>query len=62
MFTLTLQKPAFTNKNQYSQKQMSYIYKPRQENYDLVNEYLPSDKPVVVLAPRYRNGFKRNLV
>jgi hypothetical protein len=55
-----IRKPAFLNKNQYSKSQMIYKYRPRQQNYDLVNAYLPKDKPVVVLAPRFRKGFKRN--
>ncbi len=55
------EKRSFLNKNQFPQNKMQYIYKPRQENYDLVNSYLPKDgKPLVVLAPRYRNGFRRN--
>lgn len=53
-------KPAFTNKNQFPRSQMKFVYKPRQENYDLVDAYLPTDKPLVVLAPRYRKGFRRN--
>ena len=54
-------KPHFTNKNQYPQNLMMYSYKPRQENYDLVDAYLPRNgKPHVVLAPRFREGFKRN--
>jgi hypothetical protein len=54
-------RPAHTNKNQFHRSQMEYNYKPRQENYDLVNSYLPKDKkPLVVLAPRFRKGFKRN--
>lgn len=55
-----IRKPAFLNKNQYPQKQMIYKYKPRHQNYDLVNAYIPKDKPLVVLAPRFRKGFKRN--
>ena len=56
-----VKKPAFTNKNQFHKNQMLHSFKPRQENYDLVNEYLPNDgKPLVVLAPRFREGFKRN--
>ena len=55
-----IKKPAFVNKNQFPPKLMTYMYKPRQENYDLVNQYLPSDKPIIVLGSRYRNGFKRN--
>jgi len=55
-----IRKPAFTNKNQYHKKLMKYVFRPRQENYNLVEQYLPKDKPIVVLAPRYRKGFKRN--
>jgi len=55
-----IRKPAFTNKNQFHRNQMSYIFKPRQENYDLVDQYLPKGKPIVVLAPRFRTGFRRN--
>lgn len=56
-----IRKPAFTNKNQFHRNEMMFSYKPRQENYDLVNSYLPKDgKPLIVLAPRFREGFKRN--
>jgi hypothetical protein len=56
-----IRKPAFVNKNQFHRKLMTYVFKPRQENYDLVDAYLPKDgKPLVVLAPRFRAGFKRN--
>lgn len=55
-----VRKGKFVNKNQFPQKKMHYVYRPRQENYDIVNSYLPKDKPLVILAPRYRNGFKRN--
>lgn len=54
------QKRYYTNKNQFPRNQMIYDYKPRKQNYKLVDSYLPNDKPIVVLAPRYRNGFKRN--
>jgi len=53
-------KAKFVNKNQFSTKQMIFQYKPRMENYELVNSYIPNGKPLVVLAPRYRNGFRRN--
>jgi hypothetical protein len=54
-------KGKFVNKNQFPRNKMQFIFQPRQQNYDLVNEYLPKDsKPLVVLAPRYRDGFKRN--
>ena len=56
-----IKKPHFVNKNQYSKHNMIFKYEPRSENYDLVNRYLPTDKkPLVVIAPRFRNGFKRN--
>lgn len=53
-------KAQFVNKHQYSRKDMIFDYQPRKENYDLVESYLPEDKPIVVISPRYRNGFKRN--
>jgi len=54
-------KGKFVNKNQYPSKKMCYEFQPRQENYDIVNSYLPkNEKPLVVLAPRFRTGFKRN--
>jgi hypothetical protein len=53
-------KGRYDRKNQFPNKSMNYIYKPRQENYDLVEKYLPNDRPLVVLAPRYRDGFQRN--
>lgn len=53
-------KAQFVNKNQFRKNNMVFNYKPRSENYDLVKEYLPTDKPLVVLAPRFRKGFKRN--
>ncbi len=55
-----IKKPHFQNKNQYRRNQMLYKFAPRKANYRAVNEFLPKDKPLVVLAPRYRNGFKRN--
>jgi hypothetical protein len=55
-----VKKAMFLNKNQFSQKNMLFEYEPREENYRLVKAYLPTDKPLVVLAPRFRKGFKRN--
>lgn len=56
-----IKRPAFTNKNQFHKNLMIHLFKPRQENYDLVEKYLPNDdKPLVILAPRFRKGFKRN--
>ena len=54
-------KARYVNKNQFPRKKMHYNYQPREENYSIVKSYLPnSGKPLVVLSPRYRTGFKRN--
>ena len=54
-------KGCFLNKNQFPVKDMLFKYKPRVENYELMNRYLPKDgKPLVILSPRFRKGFKRN--
>jgi len=53
-------KAQYVNKNQFPRSRMRYVYAPRDENYELVNKYIPDGKPWVVLAPRFRQGFKRN--
>jgi len=54
-------KGKFVNKNQFSRNLMLYKYAPRDENYTLVDQFLPKNgKKNVVLAPRFRKGFKRN--
>ena len=54
-------KAKFLNKNQFSVNQMLYKFKPRDENYELVNNYIPeNNRPIVILAPRFRRGFRRN--
>jgi hypothetical protein len=50
----------YLNKNQFSRNNMNYDFKPRKENFKLVNEYIPNDKPLVVFGSRYRKGFPRN--
>ncbi len=50
----------FANKNQYPQKQFKYKWKPRVANYNVIQKYLPLDKETIILAPRYRNGMRRN--
>jgi hypothetical protein len=50
----------FDRKGQFS-KTAEYDYKPRDKNYELVKNFLPqNDKYNVLLAPRYRDGFRRN--
>jgi len=53
-------KGKFVNKSQYSPKEMIFKYEPRKDNYGLIKDNIPNDKPLVILAPRYRPGFKRN--
>lgn len=56
-----VKKGQFLNKNQFPKNQMQYSFQPRIQNYELMEEYLPKDdKPLVVISPRFRKGFKRN--
>ncbi len=55
-----VRKPYFCQKNQYPKTQMIYEWYPRDRNVELVDAYLPKDKPLVVLSPRYRGDLKRN--
>jgi len=48
------------NKNQFPSHKMMYKFRPRDQNYDLVVKHIPNNKPWVLLAPRFRKGFKRN--
>jgi hypothetical protein len=55
-----ISKKQFINKNQFNRKNMLFQYKPRNDNYILVNKFINNNKPNVILSPRYRKGFKRN--
>jgi hypothetical protein len=56
-----VQKGRFVNKNQYPSNLMMYKFAPRDENYTLVDQFLPKNgKQNVVLAARFRKGFERN--
>jgi len=50
----------FANKNQYSQKQLKYKWKPRLANGEAIKNYILNDKQSIVLAPRFRDGLRRN--
>lgn len=50
----------FANKNQYPQKQLKYKWKPRIANSEAIKNYISNDKPSIVLAPRFREGVRRN--
>ena len=53
-------KKQYVNKKQFNQSDMIFKFKPRNKNIILVENYIPSNKPIVILAPRFRKGFKRN--
>ncbi len=54
-------KGSYVNKNQFHRGLMRYNFSPRDENYTLIDHFLPRNgKQNVVLAPRFRKGFKRN--
>jgi hypothetical protein len=56
-----INKGKFCNKDQFPRNKMLYKYSPRDENYELLNSLLPKDKKrLVLLAPRFRKGFRRN--
>jgi len=55
-----IRKGKFVQKNQFSKNQMDFTFRPRAQNFQIVKNYLPTDKPLVVLASRFRKGFKRN--
>lgn len=55
-----VKKGFFDRKFQYDKNKMMYKFAPRENNYNLINDYLPKGKPLVVIASRFRIGFKRN--
>lgn len=55
-----ISKRNFANKNQFPIKNMIFDWKPRVENCNVINDYLPNNKPLITIAPRYRSGFRRN--
>jgi len=56
-----VRKGKYVNKNQFPRSRMLYKFAPRDENYSVVDQFLPKNgKQNVVLAPRQRKGFKRN--
>lgn len=56
----SITKAVYCSKNQYPQAQMMYEWHPRNRNAELVKEYLPTDKPLIIISPRYRGDLKRN--
>jgi len=54
-----ISKKQFLNKNQFPKDKLLFDYKTRPDNFKIVEQYLDS-RPIVILAPRYRAGMKRN--
>jgi ADP-heptose:LPS heptosyltransferase len=51
----------YVNKDYYPLQDRLFEYKVRKENRKLVKKFLSDvEKPIVILAPRYRKNFKRN--
>jgi len=57
-----VKKGFFDRKHQYDRQRMVFKFAPRENNYNLVDAYLPKDKPIVVISPRFRIGFRRNWI
>jgi len=55
-----ISKKHFVNKNQFNNKHMMFQFKPRIDNHKLIKNFISNNKPNIILAPRYRKGFKRN--
>lgn len=50
----------YVNKFQFPVNKMIYKYKTRKDNIKLVNEYIPTNKPLIIFASRFRKGLRRN--
>jgi len=50
----------YTQKNQFSQKQMDYNFKPRINNAKWCYHAIQENNPLIILAPRYRKDMPRN--
>jgi len=52
----------YTQKNQFLQSEMDYNFKPRDDNNTVFNFLYKdnSERPIIVLAPRFREGVPRN--
>ena len=55
-----LENKGYAKKQQFPKNKMKFRWKPRIENEQVLNSYIPNDKPLIVLASRYRKGLRRN--
>jgi len=44
----------YTEKQQLPLNQMMYKFKPRSDNFRLLDEFISNDKPCITISPRYR--------
>lgn len=49
-----IRKKEYTEKQQFPKNEMLYNFKPRPENKNIVDHYIPDDKPLIALGPRFR--------
>lgn len=50
----------YTEKYQILENEKIYNFKPTKKQLEIFNIYIPNDKFLITIAPRYRKGFKRN--
>jgi len=50
----------FCDKSQFKPSKMIYEYTPRERNKEVISEQIISNKKIVIIAPRFRKGLKRN--
>ncbi len=50
----------FLAKNQFNTKHMIFKVKPRKDNIKIVNKIISNNKPIILLASRYRKFLRRN--
>jgi len=56
-----LEKKNWSNKNLYNNSQMVFNkFLPRNDNKTIIDKMIPKDKPLVIIAPRFRSGLRRN--
>jgi len=59
-FFPTIDRRRYAQKYQFPKQHMKFEWKPRIENKEIIDRYVTNNKKCVVLAPRFRNGLRRN--
>lgn len=55
-----IEKRRYTEKFQYIEEEKIYNFFPRKSNIELFDHHVPKHKPLIAIAPRFREGFPRN--